>query len=119
MFADPQSVTISGTATSLPRVKDQGNGTLYSNAEKTVTLSVSHEVKKRNRSQIRLAQTKTAPDPFATGVNREYSMSAYLVIDRPVYGFSAAEQKDLVAALAAYLTANTNANTIKFVGGEA
>jgi len=45
-------------------------------------------------------------------------MSTYIVADVPVTGFSVSEQKQIVDALTAWLSASTGANVIKLLGGE-
>jgi hypothetical protein len=40
------------------------------------------------------------------------------VVDHPQSGFSQAELKDLCTGLMTNLTASTNANLVKFLGGE-
>jgi len=52
------------------------------------------------------------------GNSNAVSMSTYVVIDAPKQGFSAAEQVAAVASLAKLLTASTNAQLTKLVGGE-
>lgn len=120
-FADPQSVTIGttpGTVT-LPRTGMGPSSGSFSSADGLTDLTISQQYGKRTRRTVRLDFQKTAADPLVTGNNTVYSASCYVVLDVPTSGFSAAEQKDLVVALANYLTASTNANTTKLVGGEA
>jgi hypothetical protein len=45
-------------------------------------------------------------------------MSAYLVVDVPSTGYSVAEQKQIVDALTAYLTASSGAKVTQLLGGE-
>jgi hypothetical protein len=45
-------------------------------------------------------------------------MSAYLVVDVPKQGYSIAEQKQIVDALTAYLTASSGARVTQLLGGE-
>jgi hypothetical protein len=45
-------------------------------------------------------------------------MSAYLVIDMPINGYSATEAKQIVDALTAYLTASSGGNVTRVLGGE-
>lgn len=117
-FADPQSVTVSGTtATSLPRVLVEGTKSEYSTPDKTAGLVIQHAYGKRNRHTARLNVSKIAPDPF-TGVNQRYSASAYIVIDAPTEGFTNTELKDAVLGLAKWLSDTTGANTVKVLGGE-
>jgi hypothetical protein len=45
-------------------------------------------------------------------------MSMNVVIDVPDTGYTAAEAKQIVDALTAYLTASSGANVTKLIGGE-
>jgi hypothetical protein len=45
-------------------------------------------------------------------------MSVYMVVDHPVNGFTVVEQKYLVDALTAYLSASTGAKVTQLLGGE-
>jgi len=117
-FADPQSVTIAGTATSLPRVSSGTGSGSFSTPDQATKLTVSHTYGKRTRHLIRLDNTKTAADPLMAGVNVQASMSAYLVVDVPKSGYTLQQQADIVNALTAYLTASTNAKTTQLLGGE-
>lgn len=117
-FSDPQSVTINAIANSLPRVSSGVNAGTFSKDDGTVKLSVAHAYGKRNRRTIRIDFTKVAADPFVSGVNNKYSLSAYLVVDVPVTGFTIAEQKQVVDGLTAYLTASSGARVTQLLGGE-
>jgi hypothetical protein len=44
-------------------------------------------------------------------------MSAYIVVDIPVTGFTVTEQKYIVDALTLWLTASSSAKTIQLLGG--
>lgn len=117
-FNDPQSITINAVANSLPRVSTGQNTSTYRNGDGSVQLVVSHSYAKRTRRTVRLDHSKIAADPLQPGTNRPYSMSSYLVIDTPVTGYTAAEIKQIVDGLTAYLTASTGANVTKVLGGE-
>jgi hypothetical protein len=117
-LADPQSVTVNSAAQSLPRTSVGPNASSYTKDDGTVQLSVSHNYGKRNRRTARVTSTKIAVDPLISGVNLRVSASAYVVIDVPQAGFSAAEQKELLLSIATWLSANTGANAAKLVGGE-
>jgi hypothetical protein len=67
---------------------------------------------------VRLDASKIAADPFVAGQNNQVSMSAYLVVDVPKQGYSIAEQKQIVDALTAYLTASSGARVTQLLGGE-
>jgi len=67
---------------------------------------------------IRVDFAKIAADPFQTDVNQKYSMSAYLVTDTPLVGFTLTEAKYVVDALVAYLAASSGAKITQLLGGE-
>jgi len=121
-FADPQSVTISGynggAAVSLPRTSSGvGTGT-FNSANGEIVLSVANSYGKRTRRTIRLNQTKTAADALIPSQNTVLKQSVYLVVDTPLNGFSSTEQKAMVDALVAYLTASSGAKVTQLLGGE-
>lgn len=116
-FADPQSVTINAVANSLPRISSGVNTGSFQKDDATVKLGVSHQYGTRVRRQLRLDHVKIAPDVF-TSDNVKYSMSAYLVVDVPITGYSLAEQKQIVDGLTAYLTATSGARVTQLLGGE-
>lgn len=118
MLADPQSVTINAVAQTLPAIVRGVNASKYQKDDTTVALSISHAYGKRTRRSVRLDFSKIAADPLISSTNIKYSMSAYLVIDVPVTGFTVAEAKQIVDALTAYLTASSGANVTKVLGGE-
>jgi hypothetical protein len=116
-FADPITVN-DGTAHTLARTGFSANGGTFRSADGLFDVAISHSYGKRNRTIARLNVKKIAADPLLAGVNVQASMSAYLVIDAPVTGFSSAEQVSEAAALCTWLTASTNAQLVKLVGGE-
>jgi hypothetical protein len=117
-FADPQSVTINAVATSLPRTSSGINAGTFTKDDATVSLAISHQYGKRTRRTVRLNSSKIASDPFDTTLNQKVSMSAYLVVDVPPQGYTITEQKYIVDALTAYLTASSGARTTQLLGGE-
>lgn len=117
-FADPQSVTINAVANSLPRTSSGVNSGAFATNDGTVKLSVSHAVGKRARRTVRIDHTKIAADPFVSGVNNKYSTSVYIVVDHPLVGYTAAEVKQIVDGLTAYLTASSGARVTQLLGGE-
>lgn len=117
-FADPQSVTINSVANSLPRVSSGVNVGAFSKDDATIKLGVSHQYGKRIRRTIRLDHQKYAADPLVSSTNVLRSMSAYIVVDVPLQGYTIAEQKQIVDGLTAYLTASTGARVTQLLGGE-
>jgi len=117
-FTDPQSLTIAGVSVSLPRVSSGINTSTYQSNDGLVSLAASHSYGKRFRRTLRVNHSKIAADPLAAGVNVKSSMSVYIVVDAPLTGYTVAQQKEVVDAFAAYLTASTGANVTKLLGGE-
>jgi hypothetical protein len=119
MYSDPQSVTISG-ANSLARTGISNTTGIFSKDDGTVTLSVGHSKSKANRvrSTARVDFSKIIADPLVTGTNLRLSASVYIVLDKPLNGFTVAEQVQLITGLTTWLTASTNANATKLGGGE-
>ncbi|DAD52239.1 TPA_asm: coat protein [ssRNA phage Esthiorhiza.1_4] len=119
MFSDPQSVTI-GSANSLPRTGISNNSGSFTKDDGTVALTVAHSKSKANRfrSTARVDFSKIVADPLVTGTNLRLSSSVYIVIDRPINGFTVAEQVQLITGLTTWLTASTNANATKLSGAE-
>lgn len=118
MFTDPQSVTISGTAVSLPRTAAGTNQGGFASNDGLVTMKVADSYGSKIRRTLELGHSKIAADPFLTGVNNKYSMRAYLVVETPQVGYTVAEAKAVVDALVAYLTASTGARVTQLLGGE-
>lgn len=116
MFSDPQSVSVGGAAKSLPRVSVGNNQAVYQTADGNLKYTVSHSYGKRNRRTARLDFRKIAADPLLDGVSREYSMSAYIVIDHPTVGFNNTEVETNTKALVDEL-AEAGVLT-KILGGE-
>lgn len=117
-YADPQSVTIGGSATSLPRTSSGQNTGAFGAADNSVLLTVSHQYGRRVRRVIRLTQSKISADPLTPSTNVKNSMSTMLVVDTPANGYTVAEAKAVVDALVAYLSASTGARVTQLLGGE-
>ncbi len=117
-FSDPQSITISGSAKSMPRISSGNNSGQFATSDQLTKLSVSHTYGKRVRHMIRVDDSKIATDPLLAGQSVPVSMSAYLVVDVPLVGYDQAQQKAVADALVAYLTASTGARVTQLLGGE-
>lgn len=122
-FADPQSVTYDGTALSLPRVSSGINsGRFYvtGTGGSDFSLELSHQYGKRTRRLARLNVGLVNANPFATGVSSYESTSVYLVVDTPATSgiVDPAVAVKSVKALTAWLTASTDANSLKLVQGQ-
>lgn len=118
MFTDPQSITISGTAISLPRVSNGTNESTYSSSDGAVDLLASHAYGRRNRRVLRLNHSKFTPDVHIPDQNREVSMSVYTVFDLPTVGYTNTEAKAVYDGYKAFLAASSDAVITKLLGGE-
>jgi len=114
-LADPQSVTISGTAVSLPRTGialDQGS---FTDATGQTSLSVLHSSGRRTRHTVKLQKSLVVADPLVPSTNQNVSYSAHIVLDMPKNGIAVADVVALANALVAW---STSANLTKVAGSE-
>lgn len=115
MYSDPQSVTINSVAQSLPRTSSALESAVYTKADGTVQMRISHQHSKgRHRRMVRLDQIVIAADPL-TAENASQKAGVYVVVDEPDFGFDDTALDYLVDALVAWLTAG---NIAKLLGGE-
>lgn len=115
MLADPQSVSINGVATSLPKTHAGISDNVFTSADGNTYMTTKQtQSKSRFRREVRLSQSKIAADPIS-GLNRQLGTSVYLVVDEPRAGFTDIELGYLIEALKGWLT-STNYN--KVLGGE-
>lgn len=117
MFTDPQSLTLSGTAVSVPRTSSGVNSGIFNDAASTLKMSIAHAYGKRTRRTVRLEHNKIAADPL-TSANTRYSMTAYVVFDVPAVGYTVAEAQAVIASLTKWLTDTSGSNVAKVLGGE-
>lgn len=117
-FADPQSVTINAVAQTLARTSSGTNAGGFTKDDGTVILEVLHTYGARTRRSLRLTHKKIVTDPLASDRNIPVKMTTMLVVDTPVTGYTVAEQKQIVDALVAYLTASSGAKVTQLLGGE-
>jgi hypothetical protein len=128
-FTDPQSITITGfnggSAISLPRTSDSPNRSEYTSNDGLykVTVSVLTSGKPgsasyRVRSMFRVDVSILATDPFNAAVSAYQTYSAWVVTDKPPFGFTVTQMTNITSALLGLLTASTNAAIVKMLGGE-
>lgn len=117
-FADPQSVTLAAVAVPLPRVSTGPDTSTYKSNDGLVKLTIFSSYGKRFRRTLRLEHSKIAPDPLVSDRNIRHSMTAFIVVDVPVTGYTVAQQKEVVDGFLAYLSASTGASITKALGGE-
>lgn len=115
MFTDPQTVTIDAVAHDMPRISTEGMSSLYSEANETLKMRISHqESKGRTRRMVRLDYRVVAADPL-TAVNVYKTVGVYLVVDQPEFGFTADAIDDIVQGFKTWLSTS---NVTKVVGNE-
>lgn len=114
-LTDPQSVTISTVAKSLPRIGMSLNESDYQSADGTVKMTIRHDSSRRNRHIVKLQKSLIVADPLFPSQNQTVSYSATLTIDTPKNGAVAADFAALADALVLWATPAT---TLKVAGGE-
>jgi len=117
-FADPQSVTISGTAISLPRTSQSGDETIYSSGDGLVQMLASHSGGKRFRHLLRINHAKLTSDPFKPADNVKVSMSCYIVFDVPPAGYTPTEQLAVYTGFKNQFAASSDLLISKLLAGE-
>ncbi len=117
-IADPQTITVSGVTTSLPRVGSGVNNGSFQSSDGNIRLSAAHAYGKRIRRNVRVEFSKIAADPLISAQSIKYSTSLYLVLDEPITGFTRAEQLALYTGFINQLNASSNAVATKWLGGE-
>jgi len=117
-LADPNSVTISGATTSLPRTSVGEDRSEYTSADSLIQLAASHDYGKRVRRMLRLDVSKITADPFDTSQNVKVGMSVYTVFDLPPAGYTNAEALAVWVGYNTLATATSNAVITKLLGGE-
>lgn len=117
-FPDPQSVTIDGTAISLPRTSSGVNAGTFGANDGATALEISHSYGKRTRRTIAIKVKKYASDPANPTQNIPVSSTIRLTVDHPVQGYTVAELSKVLVGFAASLTASSNANITRLLGGE-
>jgi len=117
-FADPQTITIDGTTTSLPRVSVGQGSSEYKSADGDITLKASSSYGNRTRRVVRIDHKKVSANEFLPDQNVVRSMSCYLVFDLPVAGYTATEAHDIYTGFKTQLSASSDAIITKLLGGE-
>ncbi len=119
-FADPQSITISGTTIPLPRTSVGANASEYRSADGLMKLSASHAYGRRTRRVLRFDHSKIAAGLYDPSQNALYSMSNYIVFDVPALGvgYTNAEVLAVYNGFKGLFTAATDALISKTIGGE-
>ncbi len=102
-LADPQSVTINGTATSLARIEAPTGGAFRS-ADGKITLAVRGTEKGRYRRLVQLRFEDIVSDPFQPDQNQITGTTMNFTADFPKTGMTTAQVAWYANALSAFLT---------------
>ncbi len=117
-FTDPQSVTVSGTPVSLPRILTGTSVGSFKSTDGNTELTIDPRgTAKRRRNVARLYTKVNVTDPI-TGL---VSLQGYMIsitVDRPLVGVTDAQVEASYVALSSWSTATTNANFKKLAAGE-
>lgn len=114
-LADPQSVTVSGVAKSMPRTGASLKEGTFATADGEVTMTIRHDASRRTRHIIKVQKTLIVADPLFPTQNQSISYSAAFTLDHPKNGVLAADVVALANALQVWATP---ANLAKVAGGE-
>lgn len=114
MFSDPISVTYNAVAQDLFRVDTGNRRSRYEGVDDILAMTIAHSNGKRQRSELRLDHQKSVADPLNPSLMRPVNLSAYLVVNRPVFGYTDAESQLVLDALLIF--AGVSGNKTKFLG---
>lgn len=117
-FTDPVKVKPGESEKECPRVSVGAFESEYLSEDGLTHVKISTQNGSRKRHMARLDLSKLTTDPFDESKKVEISSSVYLVLDRPLAGFTNAELKTLVEGLTTFLTASTGANIKKLIASE-
>lgn len=103
MFADPQEIEISTDTHILAKVLQDGSKAIYSKADETLTLTISHQRSgARTRSMARVDKKALVTNPLDAS-NDFDNLGVYIVIDRPDFGFTQTDVSNLLSGLKLWL----------------
>lgn len=109
MLADPQTITIDGTAIAFRRVPTNGTNGKFQNADGSLTLEVfQNNTKSGERFNARLTRSLMAPDPINPAINRLYKATQTAGGSGPLNGVGITDtqaEKDAVGFAAWYSAA--------------
>lgn len=117
-LTDPQSITISGVTTPLPRTNVGQNLSEYLSADGLQKLTLSHSYGRRTRRVLRFDHSKVTSDPYIPAQNTKVSMSNYMVFDVPPAGYTNADVLAVYQGLKALYSATSDQLVTKLLGGE-
>jgi hypothetical protein len=118
-YTDPQTVTISGTPITLPRVLTGTTVGRFISADANDELTIDPRgTAKRRRNVARSYKKRSVVDPLGSGLSVIVQDMVSITIDRPSTGVTDAEIEAHATGLITWLTASSNANLKKLIAGE-
>lgn len=119
MLTDPQTITISSNARTLAQTDLTPTSGIYTDPDNGLTLYVTQRVDKDGvrRATVSLTTAKIAADPLSA-INQRIDDAVTISLRVPPSGFTKAEIAAQFVGLSAWLTAGTNLNLNKVLGGE-
>lgn len=91
----------------------------FSNPTDGYEFVITHDYSSaRQRHVVWLEQVKIVTDPLFSTQNKQVVARATLTVSAPMSGFSTQQLKELAKGLIGNLTATSDANLIKVIGGE-
>lgn len=117
-FADPQTITISGTTIPLPNTFREGSTGIYRSADGLTILKAQHQYGRRVRDVARVEVSKTVADPLQPSLNRTVGGTVQISFDFSDTGYTNADKKAVFDGLIAQLNASSAAVLNKLLGGE-
>lgn len=118
-FSDPIKFKPDATTeVEAPRVNTGNFMSEYLTADGLTHVKVSTANGRRKRHTIRVDLNKITTDPFDTTQNVEVSTSIYIVVDRPLAGFTNVELKKAVEGFVGLLSASSYSAVSKVLASE-
>ena len=115
-FSDPIKVKVDGTnEVECPRVSTGEFQSEYDSSDGAVKVKLATSNGRRKRHTARIDLSKVIASVVNPSQNEEVSTSAYLVVDRPLSGYTNEELRKLVEGLKTFLS---EANIKKLLGSE-
>jgi len=118
VLADPQSVTVFGTASTLPRLEERSDTNVYSDRTNGVDFYVTQKVDKKNtmRASVSLVKSVIVTDSI-TGLKSKVPYSVNINTVQPL-GVLQSDVEALYDAITTALGASTKALLKKILNGE-
>lgn len=120
MLTSPTSITIAGTAHSLSKIREDNFQSVFRKKDTNlqIDLVIRHSLEGNAKSQNRIERHNAELTYTTWDVNGVPTSYSFYVVMRVPQSLGATPVVSLTAALAAWLTASTNANAIAIANWE-